>query len=107
MGFAGALSLATPSSAAPVSNAAALTQAIPSNTTDVRWRGRGFGWGLGLGALGGAALGFGPYYGGYYYPHYAYYPGPYYGYGPGPYWGPRRYWGYRHRYWRHRYWRHW
>jgi hypothetical protein len=113
IGLASALSLAfmSPSSAAPVSGGAGLRQAVPDNTTDVRWRGGWRGPGFGLGLLGGAIVGgaFGPrYYGygpyGYYgpYPRYAYYPGPYYG---GPYWGPRRYYGWRRYGGRH--YRHW
>ena len=81
IGLVSAFSLAgtSPSSAAPISNGAALKQAVPNGVTDVRWRGGGgFGVGLGVGLLGGAMIGggYGPYYGGYY-------PGPYYG--PGPY----------------------
>jgi hypothetical protein len=104
IGLAGALALAAlgPASAAPVSNAASLKQALPSDTSDVRCRGCGVAAGVGLGLLGaGLVAGYGPWGWGYpgYYPAYAYYPGPYWG----PYWGPRRhYW--RHRHWRHRHW---
>ena len=104
IGLAAALSLgaASPSSAAPVSDGAAIKQAVPGNVTDVRWRGGWFPGAVALGVLGGAAIaGAYPYYG---YPRYAYYPGPYY-YG-GPYWGPRPYWGWRHRYY-YRHWRRW
>jgi BA14K-like protein len=68
-----------PATALPLaSNGAAIEQATPATTTDVRWRGRGWGWGVGAAALGlGLAAGAYPYYyGGY---------GPGYGYGPGPY----------------------
>ena len=106
IGLATALTLGAvnSSSAAPVSGAAALKQAVPGTVADVRWRGgwRG-GWfpgAVALGVLGGAAaIATYPFYG---YPRYAYYPGPYYG---GPYWGPRPYWGWRHRYWRRHHWR--
>lgn len=102
IGLAGALVLGavSPSTAAPISNGAAIKQAVPGTVTDVRWRRGGFGAGVvGLGILGGALLaGAYPYrYG------YGYYGDPYYG---GPYWGPRPYWGWRHRYW-HRHWRRW
>jgi len=78
---------ASPTFALPLaSNGAALTQAAPETTTDVRWR-RGWGW-AGVGALGlGLALGAAPYYGygpGYYYGP----PAPAYGYGPAYYGGP-------------------
>ncbi len=66
------------------SNDAAIQQAAPATTTDVRWR-RGYGWGIGLGVLGlGIAAGAYPYYGyGPYYsaPYYPAYPAPAYYYG--------------------------
>jgi hypothetical protein len=103
-GLAGALAIGAvnPSSAAPVSDGAAIKQAVPGTVTDVRWRGGGLAAGVGLGILGGAVIA-GAYPYRYGYPAYAYYGGPYYG---GPYWGPRPYWGWRHRYW-HRHWRRW
>jgi hypothetical protein len=68
-----------PATALPlVANGAAVEQAAPATTTDVRWR-RGYGWGIGLGVLGlGIAAGAYPYYNGYG-------PGYYGGYDPGPY----------------------
>jgi hypothetical protein len=79
-------------SAAPVSGALALKNAVPTNIEDVYWRGgwgwrggRGWGWGVGAGIAAGALIGgalaspyyYGGYYGG---PYYArpYYANPYY-----------------------------
>jgi len=62
-------------SAAPVTNALAMKNAVPAQVETVQWR----WWGPGLGFLAGAAIGTAlaaPYYG--YGPYY-------YGYGPGPY----------------------
>ena len=59
----------------------ALKEAVPSHTTDVRWRGRGpgIGFGFAAGALAVAALASRPYWGG----GYAYAPAYYdYGYAP-------------------------
>lgn len=87
-----AIGVATPLAAAPLSNAAGLKAAAPSDTTQVHWRGRGNGWwpgavvgGLAAGAIiGSQAYGGYPYqYGGAYaydtpsYGGYAYAPGYY------------------------------
>jgi hypothetical protein len=83
----------SPVTALPLaSNGAAVQQAAPVTTTDVRWR-RGYGWGIGLGVLGlGIAAGAYPYYNGYdpYYsgPYYPAYPAPAYYYGAPVYAGP-------------------
>ena len=80
------VTVAGSSQAAPLPSQAALKQAMPVHTTDVRWRGgwRGSGWGPGIGlgiaagALTAAAIASGPAWGGYgYYPEYSY------GYAPG------------------------
>jgi BA14K-like protein len=66
-------------SAAPVSDALAIKNAVPAQVETVQWR----WWGPGLGFFAGAAVGTAlaaPYYNGY---------GPYYGYGYG--YGPRPY----------------
>jgi BA14K-like protein len=91
--FVTATSLASVSSlamAAPVTNASAIRNAMPSAVETVRW----WGWGapaaafVAGGLIGGALAaphyyGYGPYYPGPYYSG-AYYPAPYYP-GPGPY----------------------
>lgn len=75
-----------PAAAAPVlSHAAQLQQAVPSDVTDVRWRGRrwaGVGVGLAAGALLGAAIANRHHYYGRAYYGDAYYGGAYYGYAP-------------------------
>jgi BA14K-like protein len=78
-------------SAAPISGALAVKNAVPNNIENVYWRGgwgwrgRGWGWGVGAGIAAGALIGgalaapyyYGGYYGG---PYYAspYYADPYY-----------------------------
>jgi hypothetical protein len=83
LGLAGAIALAAiaPVSAAPISGGASLVSALPSHTTEVRWRGRGWGW-AGAGVAAGLAIGAiaasRPYYGPDYYYGPAYAPAPVY-----------------------------
>ena len=106
---ASAIGLANTSHAMTLPTPSALKEAVPSNTSQVFWRGggwgggwRGGGWGPGIGfgiaagALTAAAVASTPYWGGGYgggYPGYAYAPAydyaPAYGYAPAPYaYGP-------------------
>ena len=102
---AGTIGLANTSHAMTLPAPSALKEAVPSNTSQVFWRGggwgggwRGGGWGPGIGfgiaagALTAAAVASTPYWGGGYgggYPGYAYAPAydyaPAYGYAPAPY----------------------
>ena len=95
---AGTIGLANTSNAMTLPAPSALKEAVPSNASQVFWRGggwgggwRGGGWGPGIGfgiaagALTAAAVASGPYWGGGYwggYPGYAYAPAYGYGYAP-------------------------
>jgi hypothetical protein len=88
-------SFASVASAAPVSGAFAIKNAVPAGVETVQWR-RGWGWGgVGAGFVAGAIIGgalASPYYGygPYYpapYPYYAAPPGPVYYGAPGPVYG--------------------
>jgi hypothetical protein len=76
-------SFANVATAAPMTGALALKNAVPATVESVQWRRRGFGWGgVGAGLVAGAIIGgalSSPYYG----YGYGYGPGPYY-YAPPP-----------------------